>query len=321
MSYKKFYYSLLLIVIFNILFVYPAIFLLQINVPTEKSRYLDEWWNKKESYSKSINGKKVLFISGSNTLFSINTHEFEKETSVPAVNFGVHAGLGLEYILHRVKSHINEGDIVVLPLEYEMYDNVRPFAGEYCSYISSRDSLYFYDMSIYDKYKFIYSMDFKDILDGIREKFIQKDKKIGAYDSRYLNKNGDMTNNLYENRLDNKKLLINMKSKIYNSSEIPSTEFQHCMDKFLNYCNTRNVKVIITWPAFYYDSKVLCNDDLKNIEKIIQYWHHKKNVILLDSYSDNIYKLEYFYDGNYHMNNLGNEYRTQQKINQIKPYL
>ena len=42
----------------------------------------------------------------------------ESELKMPVVNLGLHAGLGLEFILNEISSQMKSGDEVVISLEY-----------------------------------------------------------------------------------------------------------------------------------------------------------------------------------------------------------
>jgi hypothetical protein len=65
---------------------------------------------------------KIIFIGGSSTLFGIDAAEVQKSLKIPALNFGLHAGLRLEYLLMNARDAAKPGDIVVLSLEPVYYD-------------------------------------------------------------------------------------------------------------------------------------------------------------------------------------------------------
>lgn len=290
---------------------------MQLGVPTERTRYLDEWWKKKETYAKSIDGKKILIVSGSNTLFSVRASDIEKKINIPTVNFGVHAGLGLKYILNRVSGVLNEEDIIVLPLEYEMYQGIENYGGEFGMYVTARDEEYFNKMPVPEKVLFIYSTKPKDILYGLKEKFRPSKQHFGNYDSKYLNNNGDMLNNRSEKRKSDNELLAVTKDKIFSADLCPSDDFKEYMSEFLSLCRSKDIKVIAMYPAWCRKNKALIKSDMENITAIEKYWK-SENVTVLNDLESNLYDVHYFYDGNYHMNNLGAEYRTSQIIKGIE---
>jgi hypothetical protein len=63
-------------------------------------------------------GPRILFVGGSGVHYSVDAATVERETRVPSVNFGLHAGLGLNPILQVGLDTVRSGDVVVLMPEY-----------------------------------------------------------------------------------------------------------------------------------------------------------------------------------------------------------
>ena len=80
-----------------------ALFYFNLGIPNAQEKYLNDWYEKKDAYSSSITGKKIMFISGSNTLFGVDTEKIEKEFGIPTVNYGTNVAMSY-YTLHRAKS-------------------------------------------------------------------------------------------------------------------------------------------------------------------------------------------------------------------------
>jgi hypothetical protein len=74
----------------------------------------------KHQRANSIKTPKVLFVGGSSTAYGIDSKKVEDHISVPVVNLGHHAGLGVPFILSQAKKLMRKGDIVFLCLEYLM---------------------------------------------------------------------------------------------------------------------------------------------------------------------------------------------------------
>lgn len=319
--YKKYLFVFFSLILVNIVIIYPAIFYLQLGAPAERSRYIYEWLDSKKQYATSINTGKLLVISGSSTLFGISAETIERECNIPTVNMGSHAGLGLKYILYDAKKVINEGDIVLLPLEYEEYKEVEQYGEEYLNYISDRDPEYFIHKNVFEKIDFILSMNPIDIYYGAKAKIRPDSKIISAYDSTYLNQNGDMTNNSIEKKLNGNILLRKMPKFAFENKEYPSKESKQCLEDFLEFCKEKNVKVFVTYPAYLYHAKSFEGQDLKAINEINEFWKQQNNVIILGNYKDFLYDVNDFYDTIYHLNNIGKEKRTKQLIKYLKPFI
>lgn len=57
--------------------------------------------------------------------------------------------------------------------------------------------------------------------------------------------------------------------------------------------------------------------ELTIIDEITQFWIQRRDVVLLSTFIDNIYDVNDFYDGNYHMNDRGRIKRTSQLIKEL----
>lgn len=90
---------------------------------------------------------------------------------------------------------------------------------------------------------------------------------------------------------------------------------------FLSYCKEKNVKVFVTYPAYYYKQNYFDGYNLEQINKINQFWM-EQDVTILGKYTDFIYiDKNDFYDTEYHLNIKGKEKRTEKLIEFLKPYI
>ncbi len=64
---------------------------------------------------------RMIFVGGSNLSFGLNSRLIRDELRVNPVNTGVHAGLGLKYMLDSTIGYVREGDVVILIPEYNHF--------------------------------------------------------------------------------------------------------------------------------------------------------------------------------------------------------
>lgn len=64
---------------------------------------------------------RLILVGGSNLAFGIDSARLEEATGLSVVNMGLHAGLGLKYMLDEIKPFLRTGDVVVVVPEYEQY--------------------------------------------------------------------------------------------------------------------------------------------------------------------------------------------------------
>jgi hypothetical protein len=86
-----------------------------------------EYWVRemlvmKRNIAKEIgNQKKIVIAGGSSVLFGVDTNEVGRVLGLPAINFGLMAGLSLDTVFHEINGVVNNGDILVLALEPDYY--------------------------------------------------------------------------------------------------------------------------------------------------------------------------------------------------------
>ena len=78
----------------------------------------------------SLQTPKVILVGGSNLPFGIKSQMIEEALDMPVVNMGLHAGLGMNFILSEVEKNIHEEDIVVVSLEYHHFLSKSMYNGE-----------------------------------------------------------------------------------------------------------------------------------------------------------------------------------------------
>lgn len=86
-------------------------------------------FDKHERLSKTPS-PKIILVGGSNWPFGVKSQMIENATGLPVVNMGLHAGLGINYILSEVEDDIKSGDYVVVSMEYHHFVNSSMYQGE-----------------------------------------------------------------------------------------------------------------------------------------------------------------------------------------------
>lgn len=86
-------------------------------MPMERNNYLYEQ-NIKDSLMQHTPSPRIIFASGSSLAFGLDSHRIQDSLHINVINDGLHAGVGLKYILDGVNEYVRQGDIVVIALEY-----------------------------------------------------------------------------------------------------------------------------------------------------------------------------------------------------------
>lgn len=300
-----------------IIFVLAALY--QIGAPTSDSTGIYEFYKIKSNFAKSITNPELAIVAGSNALFGISSHLITQETGIPALNAGVNAGLGTDYILHQAKKLVKPGDTVILPLEYQLYMADSDKASDVLvDYIFAHDSKY-----LLMHPSMIMKLSLPRLVTGIIAKIhIPQQSKGEYYDPSKLNASGDATNNLEAN------ITANMRKKTdritpairikgiptYNSSGFKSIKL------FAAWCLSQKIRLIATWPnTIWFDIYKL--PKYQKFFQAIEKFYQDIGVPVLGKYSDFMYDESMFFDTYYHLNDRGVRHRTRQTINLLRPYL
>lgn len=266
--------------------------------PQEK--YLNDWLELKDAAARTQEEPKILFVSGSNTLFGVDTAELSEQLGRPVINYGAHAALN-RYLFYRAEQVLQSGDVVVLPMEYTYYED-RTYEEEYVRYIANYDPAYFRQMTLAQQATFILHFPTKDALQDVWHRIHPVTLAEGAYSVKYLNEHGDMTNNHYDKK--NPETVLRSKIKPPFRGVAPTEEARTEIRAFLSWCREHGVQVYATWPCFLYGEQAFSGHDATNIERI-QAFYASEGVPVLGAYTDTLYDIDDFYDSTYHLNERG----------------
>jgi hypothetical protein len=76
----------------------------------------------KHDHLARLPSPKIVITAGSNALYSIDSAMMEEQLGVPVNNSSMQAGLPLQYVLADIEPYIHSGDLVLLPIEYQYFD-------------------------------------------------------------------------------------------------------------------------------------------------------------------------------------------------------
>jgi hypothetical protein len=103
------------------LFYISQIFLL-FPTPVSAEYWVREMLVIKRNIGREFEGqKKIVLAGGSSVLFGLDSNEVGRASGLPAINFGLMAGLPLDTVLRETAAVVSDGDILVLALEQDYY--------------------------------------------------------------------------------------------------------------------------------------------------------------------------------------------------------
>jgi len=166
---------------------------LQVGHKTVNTVWTDGVLHTKQQHARGIEGRKVVFIGGSNLLFGLDSTIMAAELQRPVVNMGINAGLPLRVILNQGVDTLKSGDVAVFALEYPLYsDNSEPSSGHLDYLLSHPDELYKLPIqNIAQTYLLSSARRVAQGHQGLPDAF---DTRKGLYGAHNINEQGDQIN-------------------------------------------------------------------------------------------------------------------------------
>ena len=261
----------------------------------------------KDKLLKESPSPRLIMIGGSNLSFGINSQMIKDALDLNPINTGIHADIGLKYMMDDVLEHIKPGDIVVMAPEYQHF---------YGTYAYGRHSLLITVVDVdRDSLNNLSAKQWLDILPFFpkfsfsklkpSEYFFQQSKKIGVYERRSFNQYGDVDIHWSH---PGKKVRPNDK---FNDN-INENLIQE-MVEFREKVSQKGAILYLTFPGYQKASFDKNKEEIYKIEKKLS-----QNNFLLLGYPER-YKIpnNMMYNTPYHLNKEGVDLRTQRLIEDL----
>ena len=315
-DYKKFFIKTLLIFFIGII-VLPIIiiklgdYFIAKYVYSKGSAHINYWIETKNNRAKELNkkGNKIVFLSGSNTLHGLDSKYASEKTGLPVLNYGVHADFGT-YIFGKVKEILKDGDIVVMPLEYNYYeeDSESALPSPFAEYIISYDKNYYNEAPIMKKLGLVFFMAQYYLS---HPKTIKETVLVSNEYKEQLNEYGD-----FVGHIGTTERFLETGKPFAISENIPKKYNKFALYKFIQYCKEHDITLYATLPNIYH-SKDYTADEMKAVENIQNFYKKQGVTFIGDMKSGSYYDKNLFNDTGYHTNEKGTKLRTDWFIENI----
>lgn len=94
--------------------------LLTFIVPRNTDSYLYAY-NNKCKLLENTPSPRIIFVGGSNLAFGLDSERIKDSLNINVVNVGLHAGIGLKYMIDDIILYVRKGDTVVFAPEYNHF--------------------------------------------------------------------------------------------------------------------------------------------------------------------------------------------------------
>lgn len=251
----------------------------------------------KDSLLQNVKSPRIIFIGGSNLSFGLNSKMIKDSLHVNVINTGIHASIGLKYMLDNTLPYIEQSDIIIISPEYQHF---------YGDYIHGRKQLLVtldlykdYKKINYKQYRTIYKYGLKYFISKYNIREYLKCKESLLYGVNSFNQFGDV----YKHWGLNKKEFSPSKkiSNCFNNESI--TLLQNFRKKALK----KKAEVFITFPCLQKKSYDASKAQILFVEEILS----MNNFTLLGSPSRYTFADSMMFNTPYHLNKSGVDLRTK----------
>ncbi len=282
----------------------------------------DQYWVKqnyasKEAFARRFQEQKVLIVAGSNALFGFDSALLSNAIDKPVVNMGVHAGLGMDYILQRSKRVTDPGDIVIMPMEYTFYQAEGNPSQVLSDFVIAWDKAYFKEISTFEQLQIAFAISYKRFVKGLKMKDERElPAQRGTYSAQNINEYGDQINIEPEKMTAREHSMV--KAVIVDSiSTIKlSQHFKDTMTAYLGWAKENQVCVIATPPNFmYFDAYE--DEKYKLFFQEIASFYKQQGIWYAGDAFSYMFAKEHYFNTRYHLNSVGAGLRTKQLISDL----
>ena len=265
---------------------------------------------------KETSGKRIVLVGGSGVAFDCDSALMDDFfPSYEIVNFGMYAGLGTKAVMDLSENYIHEGDIVILSPEQSEQTFSDYFNGEYMWQAAD---------GAFGMLRDLKSENFEAMLGNFprfaleKLNYVMKGQKPqtdSIYQKKSFNTYGDIElDTCRENILPNG---YDVNQKVRFTEDVVQPEF---MDYMNDWAKRLEKKGAVVWYRYCPVNK-LSVEDMDDLAAYDVFLRQKLDFPVIGNPENSLMEAEWFFDTNFHLNQLGKEVNTVQLIRDMKAML
>lgn len=266
----------------------------------------------------SVEGEKVVVVGGSSVAFGLDSEAMEEYIGKPVVNFGLYAALGTKVMLDLSVDAIGEGDIVVIAPELDAQTLSLYFSSQTTLKAIDDDFSLFFKASRGNMWNMLGGMwefgveKLKLLTDG--EDMLNPEGVYNAssfdpvyYDISYPREENTMWA-YYETQTP-----VYLEADKYGSDFY---EFCDYLNEYIAKCEAKGAKVCFSFCPV--NRLALSSGSIAGKDGFVKMLEDNINCEFISSIDDYIINEAYFYDTNFHLNDVGVELRTKRLTRDLR---
>ena len=267
---------------------------------------------------------KLVLISGSNAHYGIRCATILERTGVYCVNGGIHAGIGVDYLLDRARDWLRPGDLALLPLEFNHYTDRGIPSKFFIHYVLRYDRGYIFQRPPLDQLRFWFGLPMSRIWERTTSKLFGSQlptehaqaEEVGEYGDRLKNETSDR-NDIQAGYITEAKPL----PVLFGAAPTGNAAGARSIRRFIRWCRDHDITPIATWPnALWFDD--YRDEQPQQFFSAIAQFYDRLDVPLLGQPKTMMpADRALFFDSDYHLNRSGVDQHTDLVLDLLTPYL
>jgi len=268
---------------------------------------------------------KLVLVSGSNSHYGIRCATIVERTGVYCVNGGIHAGIGIDYLLDRARRDwLRSGDIALMPLEFNHYIDRGIPSKFFIHYIHRYDRDYLHRRGPIDRLRFWFGLPITRIAKRVTGKILDwpvpdgpdPQAEVGRYGDRLNNELSDR-NEIQKGYVDDAEPLPVLMTQTFTGDSSGARSIR----RFVRWCRDRDITPIATWPnALWFDD--YAGDNPQAFFAAIEQFYADLDVPIVGEPRQMMpADRGLFFDSDYHLNRTGVDRHTDRVLDLLAPDL
>lgn len=263
---------------------------------------------------KTTEGKRIVVVGGSSVAFGLDSPMIQKYTGYEVVNFGLYATLGTRIMLDLSRDYIREGDIVILAPELDKQTLSMYYNAEAVWQAASSDLSILKEVD-FDNYSETVAQ-IPEYLSVSLSRTFSKAGKIspeGIYRSDSFNEYGDIC---YPREYNVMAAGYDLNQTVSLTSDLYDPEFLDYVNEYIGDVKEAGGTVYYTFCPVN-ESALAEGTDEETVAEFYRFVLENIHCPVISDPNSLLLDDVYFYDTNFHLNDVGAKLRTARLIEDI----
>jgi len=281
---------------------------------------ISQFMDSKLAYADATGHPKIFVVAGSNARFSHSCAVLETRLQRPCVNMGINADTSLDWTLDMVRPRLAPGDLVYLPLEYDIYSRsrVQLMTGMDAAYRFRHDKASLTERGAEGVMRAAFMFSLPTLVQSVGEMGLKAAGVRRRFNLDTLDRQGDETGHDDNGAIPYRHVIESAPQELPDPVHLMANPggAQAVLAHFLDWCRAHQVVAVGGLPTVF-DDKPVSDAALSQLRTL--YARHGAGFIVLSNRSQ--YPRSAFYDTGYHLRESFQHRHSEALASALEPLL